>query len=67
MALPLYVECVPGLLLEFLETLPQKDTSIQGFHFFCKAALGRGASFAAAKRSWQNCRNTWGFVMAAVW
>lgn len=25
-ALPLYVECVPGLLLEFLETLPQKDT-----------------------------------------
>ena len=24
-ALPLYVECVPGLLLEFLETLPQKD------------------------------------------
>lgn len=25
-ALPLYVECVPGLLLEFLETLPEKDT-----------------------------------------
>ena len=24
-ALPLYVECVPGLLLEFLETLPVKD------------------------------------------
>lgn len=24
-ALPLYVECVPGLLLEFMETLPQKD------------------------------------------
>ncbi len=24
-ALPLYVECVPGLLLEFLETLPPKD------------------------------------------
>lgn len=24
-ALPLYVECVPGLLLEFLETLPAKD------------------------------------------
>lgn len=24
-ALPLYVECVPGLLLEFLETLPRKD------------------------------------------
>ncbi len=24
-ALPLFVECVPGLLLEFLETLPQKD------------------------------------------
>ena len=25
-ALPLYVECVPGLLLEFMETLPEKDT-----------------------------------------
>ena len=25
-ALPLYVECVPGLLLEFWETLPPKDT-----------------------------------------
>lgn len=24
-AMPLYVECVPGLLLEFLETLPRKD------------------------------------------
>ena len=24
-ALPLFVECVPGLLLEFLETLPKKD------------------------------------------
>ena len=24
-AFPLYVECVPGLLLEFLETLPKKD------------------------------------------
>lgn len=24
-ALPLFVECAPGLLLEFLETLPQKD------------------------------------------
>lgn len=24
-ALPLYVECVPGLLLEFLQTLPKKD------------------------------------------
>ena len=24
-ALPVYVECVPGLLLEFLETLPKKD------------------------------------------
>lgn len=24
-ALPLFVECVPGLLLEFLETLPEKD------------------------------------------
>ncbi|MCI8466429.1 MAG: hypothetical protein HFI63_11375 [Lachnospiraceae bacterium] len=24
-ALPLYVECIPGLLLEFLETLPKKN------------------------------------------
>ena len=26
-ALPLYVESVPGILLEFLETLPKKDTN----------------------------------------
>lgn len=24
-ALPLYVECIPGLLFEFLETLPKKN------------------------------------------
>ncbi|MCQ2524078.1 MAG: hypothetical protein MJ123_07015 [Lachnospiraceae bacterium] len=28
-ALPLYVECIPGLLLEFLETLPKKDSNTQ--------------------------------------
>lgn len=28
-ALPLYVECVPGLLLEFLGTLPEKDKETQ--------------------------------------
>ena len=49
-ALPLYVECVPGLLLEFLLSL--KTMSVQGFHSFCRAASQRGASFAAARRFW---------------
>ena len=46
-ALPLYVECVPGLLLEFLETLPQKDTHTRlsfllqsGFAEGCKLRCG---------------------------
>ena len=65
-ALPLYVECVPGLLLEFLETLP-KRMSTQGFPSFCRAALRRGASFGAARHFWKSCQDIWVFVMAAVW
>lgn len=46
-ALPLYVECVPGLLLEFLETLPKKskDTRLSfllqsGFAEGCQLRCG---------------------------
>lgn len=42
LALPLYVECVPGLLLEFLETLPQKngDTRIS---YILQSGFAEGA------------------------
>lgn len=46
-ALPLYVECVPGLLLEFLETLPVKNTDTRlsfilqsGFAEACQLRCG---------------------------
>jgi hypothetical protein len=46
-ALPLYVECIPGLLLEFLETLPKKskDTRLSfllqsGFAEGCQLRCG---------------------------
>lgn len=48
-ALPLYVECVPGLLLEFLETLPPKDKRTRlsfllqsGFAEGCQLRCGEG-------------------------
>lgn len=48
-ALPLYVECIPGLLLEFLETLPQKDEHTRlsfllqsGFSEGCQLRCGEG-------------------------
>lgn len=48
-ALPLYVECIPGLLLEFLETLPKKDEHTRlsfllqsGFSEGCQLRCGEG-------------------------
>lgn len=41
-ALPLYVECVPGLLLEFLETLPQKDTHTR-LSFLLQSGFAEGS------------------------
>lgn len=50
-ALPLYVECIPGLLMEFLETLtPQKRRIEDGvppagrIYGRCTASLRRGLS-----------------------
>lgn len=40
-ALPLYVECVPGLLLEFLETLPQKDAQTR-LSFLLQSGFAEG-------------------------
>lgn len=40
-ALPLYVECVPGLLLEFLETLPQKNKDTQ-ISFILQSGFAEG-------------------------
>lgn len=40
-ALPLYVECVPGLLLEFLETLPPKDAQTR-LSFLLQSGFAEG-------------------------
>lgn len=43
-ALPLYVECVPGLLLQFLETLPQKENDTQ-LSFILQGGFAEGCQF----------------------
>lgn len=43
-ALPLYVECVPGLLLEFLETLPVKNKDTQ-ISFILQGGFAEGCQF----------------------
>ena len=40
-ALPLYVECVPGLVLEFLETLPKKNKDTQ-ISFILQSGFAEG-------------------------
>lgn len=43
-ALPLYVECVPGLLLEFLDTLPKKNNDTQ-VAFILQGGFAEGCQF----------------------
>ena len=43
-ALPLFVECVPGLLLEFLGTLPQKNMDTQ-ISFILQGGFAEGSQF----------------------
>ena len=47
-ALPLFVECVPGLLLEFLETLPQKDERTR-MSFLLQSGFAEGDGFLREK------------------
>lgn len=43
-ALPLFVECMPGLLLEFMETLPQKDENTR-MSFLLQGGFAEGCQF----------------------
>ena len=48
-ALPLYVECVPGLLMEFLETLPKKDSRTK-LSFILQSGFAEGAQLRCGER-----------------
>lgn len=43
-ALPLFVECMPGLLLEFMETLPKKDKKTR-LSFLLQGGFAEGCQF----------------------
>lgn len=52
-ALPLFVECVPGLLLEFLETLPQKDERTR-LSFILQSGFAEGCQLRCGEEFLQN-------------
>lgn len=48
-ALPLYVECVPGLLLEFLDTLPRKEDDTQ-LSFILQGGFAEGCQYRCGEQ-----------------
>ena len=52
-ALPLYVECIPGLLMEFLETLTPKNDGTR-IAIYCRAGSQRASSSGAVKLIWRS-------------
>ena len=48
-ALPLYVECVPGLLLEFLDILPRKKEDTQ-LSFMLQGGFAEGCQFRCGEQ-----------------
>ncbi len=52
-ALPLFVECVPGLLLEFLETLPQKKDGT-GMAFLLQSGFAEGVQLRCGEAFLEN-------------
>lgn len=52
-ALPLFVECVPGLLLEFLETLPQKDEGTR-LSFILQGGFAEGSQLRCGEKFLKN-------------
>lgn len=48
MAMPVYTECVPGLLLEFLETLPRKDENTR-ISFLLQSGFSEGCQLRCAE------------------
>ena len=55
-ALPLYVECIPGLLLEFLETLEPKNDGT-GMAFILQSGFAEGIQLRCGES--YTCRKTW--------
>ena len=49
-ALPLYVECVPGLMLEFLETLPAERKTPGQLSFLLHGGMDEGNEFRLCER-----------------
>ena len=52
-ALPLFVECVPGLLLEFLETLPAKDERTR-LSFLLQSGFAEGSQLRCGEEFLEN-------------
>ncbi len=50
MAFPLYVECVPGLMLEFLETLPKERKQPAELSFMLHGGMDEGNEFRLCER-----------------
>ena len=50
MAFPLYVECVPGLMLEFLETLPTEHKQPKEISFLLHGGMDEGNEFRLCER-----------------
>ena len=49
-AFPLYVECVPGLMLEFLETLPTESKQPKEIAFMLHGGMDEGNEFRLCER-----------------
>jgi hypothetical protein len=49
-AFPLYVECVPGLMLEFLETLPSEPKQPKEISFLLHGGMDEGNEFRLCER-----------------
>ncbi len=52
-ALPLYVECVPGLFLEFLDILPRKNKDTQ-ISFILQGGFAEGSQFRCGEEFLKN-------------
>ena len=60
-ALPLYVECVPGLMLEFLETLPSERKEPGQLTFLLHGGMPEGNEFRLCERFLQSLTTQLGY------
>lgn len=56
-AIPLHVENVPGIMLEFLETLQPKKEAGTKMSFILQGALAKPVSFGAERHTWKCYRH----------